>query len=127
MSIKENNDQEQDNTEPNKPSKESVLNIDCSDDIAQGLYANLVMSNFNKEEFLLDFIFIQPGGKKGKVRSRVILSPNIHFCHVKNYHCHQQCLNPFQVQGFRQWMVLISFQETQITLHRQFLSLQINS
>ena len=63
-----------DQNEP-ESKKEQILNIECSEDISQGMYSNLAMSNFNKEEFLLDFVFVQPGGKKGKVRSRIILSP----------------------------------------------------
>ena len=55
--------------------KDNILNIECSEETAQGAYSNLAMSNFNKEEFLLDFVFVQPGGQKGKVRSRIILSP----------------------------------------------------
>jgi len=33
------------------------------------------MSNFNSEEFVLDFIFMQPHTNKGNIRCRAILSP----------------------------------------------------
>ena len=71
----ENNKNELEPESHNNKKQENILNIECSEEIAQGAYSNLAMSNFNKEEFLLDFVFVQPGGKKGKVRSRIILSP----------------------------------------------------
>lgn len=52
------------------------LPIQCSSDMANGVYANLGVANYNPEEFVLDFIFLQPNTKKGDVRSRVILHPD---------------------------------------------------
>jgi len=63
----------------NEKSTESEKNIsiqlDLDDTTAQGQYCNLTLSNFSKEEFVLDFIFLQPQFGKAKVRSRIILSP----------------------------------------------------
>ncbi|MFT5170367.1 MAG: hypothetical protein ACI9BD_000134 [Candidatus Marinamargulisbacteria bacterium] len=56
--------------------KNRQIQIDIDDDIAQGVYTNLAISNFSREEFVVDFAFLQPQGTKGKIRSRVILSPN---------------------------------------------------
>lgn len=58
-------------------SHEDVVNIQVDVDpvVAQGMYVNLAIGNFNREEFVTDFVFLQPGSTKGQVRSRVILSP----------------------------------------------------
>tara|TARA_A100001015_G_scaffold286120_1_gene354406 strand:- start:8503 stop:8799 length:297 start_codon:yes stop_codon:yes gene_type:complete len=50
--------------------------IQCPQELANGVYANLGVANFNHEEFVLDFIFLQPQAKSGDVRSRVILHPD---------------------------------------------------
>jgi hypothetical protein len=55
--------------------EEKTISIDVDDAISQGAYANLAISNFNQEEFILDFVFVQPNGNKGKALSRIILSP----------------------------------------------------
>ena len=68
-----------DNKQPNNnENKAGQVNIrlELDDDIAQGVYANLAISSFTGEEFILDFGFLQPKIQKGKIRSRVILSPN---------------------------------------------------
>jgi len=60
-----------------KPKTEAKkIQVDIDDQTAQGQYANLALSNFSKEECVLDFAFLQPNIGKAKIRSRVILSPN---------------------------------------------------
>jgi hypothetical protein len=51
------------------------IQVQIDDDTAQGAYANLVLVNHTENEFVLDFAFLQPGGGRAKVRSRVISSP----------------------------------------------------
>ena len=51
------------------------LQVQIDDDIAQGVYTNLVLLNHTENEFVLDFAFIQPSNGRAKVRSRVISSP----------------------------------------------------
>ena len=58
-----------------KDGKEKKIQIDLGNAVAQGVYANLSMTNFNPEEMVLDFLYIQPNLPKGTLRSRVILSP----------------------------------------------------
>ncbi len=58
------------NKNPNKD-----LNIDLSEEIAEGVFSNLALINHSPTEFVLDFIQIMPGIPKPKVRSRVILTP----------------------------------------------------
>ena len=56
--------------------EEKKVEIRCSDQIANGVYANLGIANYNQEEFVLDFVFLQPHSQTGEIRSRVILHPN---------------------------------------------------
>ena len=51
------------------------LQVQIDDDIAQGVYSNLVLLNHTENEFVLDFAFIQPSSGRAKVRTRVISSP----------------------------------------------------
>jgi hypothetical protein len=51
------------------------LSLQLDDDVAMGLYSNLVLINHTENEFLLDFAFFSPGTPRAKVRTRVISSP----------------------------------------------------
>jgi Protein of unknown function (DUF3467) len=51
------------------------LHVQLDDDVAQGHYANLVLINHTDNEFVLDFAFVQPGGARARVRTRVVSSP----------------------------------------------------
>ncbi len=51
------------------------INIELSEEIAEGVYANLVMIAHSNTEFVLDFIRLMPGVPKAKVKSRIILTP----------------------------------------------------
>ena len=52
------------------------LNIELSEEVAEGEYSNLVMIAHSSEEFILDFIRVVPGVAKAKVKNRVIISPS---------------------------------------------------
>jgi len=58
------------------PEDSDRIPIQCPPDLANGVYANLGVANFNHEEFVLDFIFLHPNTKTGEVRSRVVLHPD---------------------------------------------------
>ena len=58
-----------------KPRPEQNIQVDLDEETAQGVYSNFAISNYNQEEFVLDFAFLQPLMPKGKIRSRVILNP----------------------------------------------------
>lgn len=62
-------------------SKELKIEIQIDDDISQGIYTNLAAVNHSENEFIFDFIFLQPQSPKAKVRSRLILSPK----HAKRF------------------------------------------
>src|SRR5215467_884093 len=51
------------------------LQVQIDEDVAQGVYSNLVLLNHTENEFVLDFAFIQPSNGRAKVRARVISSP----------------------------------------------------
>ena len=55
--------------------KQSQINIELSDEISKGKYANLAMIAHSSSEFVIDFIQLMPGVPKAKVKSRIILTP----------------------------------------------------
>ena len=54
---------------------ENQLNIELSEEVAEGVYANLAIITHSSSEFVLDFIRVMPGIPKAKVKSRIILTP----------------------------------------------------
>ncbi len=46
-----------------------------TDEVAEGIYSNLAVISHSPTEFVVDFISIMPGKNKGKVKSRIILTP----------------------------------------------------
>lgn len=59
----------------NKEPKENQLNIELTEETAEGIYSNLAMITHSNAEFVMDFIQIMPGVPKAKVKSRVIVTP----------------------------------------------------
>lgn len=59
--------------------QEGKLNIELSEEVADGVYSNLVIISHSNTEFVLDFIKVMPGMPKAKVKSRVLMTPQ----HVK--------------------------------------------
>jgi hypothetical protein len=55
---------------------EQQINIELSEDIAEGIYANLAMIAHSNSEFVVDFIRLMPGVPKAKVKSRIIMTPD---------------------------------------------------
>ena len=55
--------------------KKPEVQIEIDDVTAQGAYSNLAMITHSENEFILDFIFVQPQAPRAKVRSRVLVSP----------------------------------------------------
>ena len=51
------------------------LNIELSEEIAEGIYSNLSIITHSNTEFVLDFIRVMPGVPKARVKSRIILTP----------------------------------------------------
>ena len=59
------------NAQANGPS----LSIELSEEVAEGVYSNLVMISHSPEEFILDFIRVMPGVPKARVKSRIVVTP----------------------------------------------------
>ena len=58
---------------PEQP--DGQLNIELSEEIAEGVYSNLAIITHSSSEFIVDFVKIVPGVPKAKVKSRIILTP----------------------------------------------------
>lgn len=56
---------------PNQPH----LDIELSEEIAEGIYSNLAIITHSQSEFVIDFIKIMPGVPKARVKSRILLTP----------------------------------------------------
>ena len=66
---------------PEQAQAENQLNIEISEEVAEGQYANLVIITHSHAEFVLDFVNVMPGTPKSKVKSRLILTPQ----HAKRF------------------------------------------
>ncbi len=51
------------------------LNIELSEEVAEGTYSNLAIITHSPAEFVIDFIKVMPGVPKAKVKSRIVLTP----------------------------------------------------
>ncbi len=51
------------------------LNIELTEEIADGLYANLAIINHSFAEFVMDFVNVMPNIPKAKVKSRIVMTP----------------------------------------------------
>mgnify|MGYP000948498242 FL=1 len=51
------------------------INIELSEEMAEGIYSNLALISHMHNEFVVDFIRLMPGVPKAKVKSRIVLSP----------------------------------------------------
>jgi len=57
------------NQEPNQ------LNIEISDEIAEGIYSNLAVISHSATEFVIDYIRLLPNTPQARVKSRILLTP----------------------------------------------------
>lgn len=57
------------------PLNENKVNIELSDEVAEGIYSNLAIITHSHAEFVVDFVKMMPGVPKAKVKSRIILTP----------------------------------------------------
>jgi hypothetical protein len=59
-----------------EPENDNQINVELSEDMAEGVYANLAMIAHSQSEFVIDFIRLMPGLPKAKVKARVIITPD---------------------------------------------------
>ena len=64
-----------------QPQPGNQLNIEISEEVAEGTYANLAIITHSHAEFVIDFVNVMPGTPKSKVKSRIILTPQ----HAKRF------------------------------------------
>ena len=55
--------------------QQNQINIELSEEIAEGEFANLAMIAHSSSEFVIDFIRLMPGIPKAKVKSRIVITP----------------------------------------------------
>ena|ERR1043165_8516913 len=67
--------------QPNQPNLPNQLNIEISEEISEGHYANLAIITHSHAEFVIDFVNVMPGTPKSKVKARIILTPQ----HAKRF------------------------------------------
>jgi hypothetical protein len=65
----------QKNCMADQPQQPNQLNIEISEEVAEGAYANLAIITHSHAEFVIDFVNVMPGTPKSKVKSRIILTP----------------------------------------------------
>lgn len=58
-----------------EPNKQQQLNIELTEEIAEGTYSNLAIITHSNSEFIIDFVNIMPGVPKARVKSRIVLTP----------------------------------------------------
>ena len=63
-----------DQNKPDGP-MDGKLNIELTEEIAEGVYSNLAIISHSSSEFVLDFIKVLPGLPKAKVKSRIMMTP----------------------------------------------------
>ncbi len=55
--------------------QQPAINIEISEEIAEGTYSNLAIISHSNAEFVVDFIRLMPNVPKAKVKSRIVLTP----------------------------------------------------
>lgn len=55
--------------------QDGKLNIELTEEVAEGIYSNLAIISHSNSEFVLDFIKVMPGLPKAKVKSRIMMTP----------------------------------------------------
>lgn len=65
----------------NQDQQPNQLNIEITEEVAEGAYANLAIITHSHAEFVIDFVSVMPGTPKSKVKSRIIFTPQ----HAKRF------------------------------------------
>jgi hypothetical protein len=60
----------------NNQNDQNQINIELTDEIADGIYSNLAVITHSASEFIVDFVNMMPGVPKAKVKARIILTPH---------------------------------------------------
>jgi hypothetical protein len=57
------------------PQQEQQINIELTEEMADGIYANLAIVTHSFAEFVIDFVNVMPNVPKAKVKSRIVMTP----------------------------------------------------
>jgi len=60
---------------------EQQLNIELTEEMSDGEYANLAIITHSFAEFVIDFVNVMPNVPKAKVKSRIVMTPQ----HAKRF------------------------------------------
>lgn len=63
-------------SDQNENQNPNQINIELPEEKAEGIYSNLSIITHSPSEFIVDFVQLMPGVPKGKVQSRIILTPD---------------------------------------------------
>lgn len=55
--------------------QQQQINIELTEEMAEGTYSNLAIITHSFAEFVIDFVNVMPGAPKAKVKSRIIMTP----------------------------------------------------
>jgi hypothetical protein len=59
----------------NEKEQQGHLNIELSEEVAEGIYSNLALITHSSSEFVIDYIRLMPGIPKARVKARIVLTP----------------------------------------------------
>jgi hypothetical protein len=92
---------------------QNQLNIELSEDVAQGIYSNLAIITHSPSEFVVDFVRVMPGVPKASVKSRIILTPEhakrLMMALQENILKYESLHGPIQIQGGQDNVMPMSF------------------
>jgi len=63
-------------SESHDKKNQNQINIELPEEVAEGQYSNLSIITHSPSEFIVDFIQLMPGVPKGKVKSRILITPD---------------------------------------------------
>jgi hypothetical protein len=55
--------------------QEQQLNIELTEEIVDGIYANLAVITHSFAEFVIDYVNVMPNMPKAKVKARIVMTP----------------------------------------------------
>jgi hypothetical protein len=89
------------------------LNIELSEEVAQGTYSNLAIITHSPSEFVVDFVRVMPGIPKANVKSRIILTPEhakrLMMALQENILKFESLYGPINIQGGHDNMMPMAF------------------
>ena len=92
---------------------QNQLNIELTEEIAQGTYSNLAIITHSPSEFVVDFVLVMPGSPKANVKSRIILTPEhakrLMFALQENVSKYEAIHGPIQIHEGQNNLVPMTF------------------